>query len=181
MENQNQEKNEKSELYNRYLKMAYRLGHKVSGKYNASANEMCEEAVSLLAQICAEWPGKYDATKSSSCTYIYQCIYHELLNYCTRHKPRERRFSDIEKDDTKPLQISAKRSRMEDLFQTLSEDARILVTTVLSAPADLIDNITPQARRQKKTRAAICRHMREQGWPPNRICLAWREVSECLT
>jgi DNA-directed RNA polymerase specialized sigma24 family protein len=180
MENQ-EPKNEKTSLYAQYLKMAYSLGHKIALAYNADANELCEEAASILAQIVAQWPGKYDPKKSSPCTWIYQGIYHELLNYCTRHKPRERRFSDIEKDDTKPLQIGAKEGWLDTLFLTLSDDAKILITTILAAPADLIEDISPQARRQKKVRAAICRYMREQGWAPSRVCLAWREVSECLT
>lgn len=172
-------RNEMEPLFQKYIPLAHHLAGKFSRVYKLPLPEVQDEAVSIWAATVAEWPYRYDARKSNPTSWAYRHIYWKLLDHCTRHAPTETTFTNLQRDGQRsPIAgIPHKTSWLESLLHTLGEDARIVVNTILFAPAEIVNDILPHTTSRAVVEDYLEDHL---DWPMGRVAQAWREVESAM-
>jgi hypothetical protein len=192
---------EKGNLFNQFRPLARHLSRRIGPKFPLiQPAALNEEAESILIRIVAEWNRKdnkgYDPAKCKPITWIYNRLHHSLFDWCRRSQSRETPISQIDSGDDrlhsryqKTLDPEDRAPRfLEELFREISEDARILIRTIVSAPSDFVEDlqrltVRPETalRRRQEGRGQICIKLRERhGWDSDRIFSAWQEVKAAI-
>lgn len=174
-------KSQKADIYRQFLPMATHLAVKFSRRRGLPINEMITEAHSLLGENIARWnelgTDPIKAATSSTSHWVYIKLYYGLQDYIARKRDRALPMSALERDDN-PVQMPAKQPWLGRLCETLGEDARILIDTILHAPSEIADDISSSASR--RSREAVRRYLKTHGWTEQRLNMAWTEVEACL-
>lgn len=178
-------------LYEQYIPLANRMAGKFARTYRLPVAELQEEALSIWAVTVCEWPYRFDSAKSSTISWAYRQLHWNLLDYCTRKALREVTFTKLLKDQTHqaPTAMPCRRSWLASLLHTLSEDAKLVVDTILFAPAELADDISAVGYTTTKrwvdptdtTRHAVQDYLEDcLNWPMGRVANAWTEIQTAL-
>lgn len=159
-------------LYQKFLPLANSLARRLARRHKIPIGELQAEARSLWGGIVAEWPEKYDPAQCGECHWAYQQIYWRLLDFCTRRPHVRHEVGMSEK-----VEFKAKGCWLDSFLKMLGEDARIVVTTILHAPGEIVEEIMPRTRGRTRTRIALEDYFEDRiGWPMDRFDEAWREV-----
>lgn len=162
-------------LYKKFLPLANSLARKAARRHRMPTGELQAEARSLWGKIVAEWPQRYDPARCGECHWAYQQIYWRLLDFCTRQPARKHEVQMSNKADFK-----AKGNWLPGFLAMLGEDARIVVSTILHAPGEIVEEIMPRGNRPRtrtRTRIALEDYFEDSlGWPMSRFDSAWAEV-----
>lgn len=174
---------EADRLFRQYLPLARELAWRFHTYYGRPIHEMIDEASSQLSLAICRWLTDYQqeakAEGYGACTFLRRQVYYKLLDECSNRKKRPVSLGSLTPDDRSDLrETPAKPSRVERLLLDLGEDARTLVRTIIDAPGELIEAITP--RRRVSSARRIRSYMFAQGWSAERLRLAWQEVSAAL-
>lgn len=173
--------NTRAELYKRYRRLAYSLASKMAQKFNRPYRELLEESLHALAfAVCAYWTtgvqvlptSKLDKTKCQAVTWLYQCIYWHLMDYCM--KPAKRRELPLQEAKDKAKQVTW----LTALRAELGEEGRALLGIVLEAPGALAHELSPRA--PQRSRKALQAYLTQVGWDTLRIERAWTQMEYCL-
>lgn len=176
------------EMYKKHKPLAELLGCKYARIYGHGVQDYRGYAISLLGLVIAEWDSEdhpaaaYNESKCSPTSWIYRRLSWGLSDHGRRHDRRQRSFSDMcrqEEGVWSPFDTVAKGPGWgERLLQVLGDDAKDVVRIILSAPAELADDISRM--RPPNAGRAVRAHFFTQGWAVSRIAAAWREVEEAL-
>ncbi len=80
-------------------------------------------------------------------------------------------------DDPEICPAIAKQSWLDNLMQSISDDAKIIVKTIIDGPSEIIEELTPK----RKVKTKLYKHLNKKAsWDRPRFNHAWREVAECL-
>jgi hypothetical protein len=169
-------KHQVADLFKRHLPLARFLAARFAKTFNAPLQELIDEAEGILALVCCQWDEDYDPKRAAPSTWVYRNIYHGLLNL----KTRKRHTQSLSTADGQDLlrQMPAKQNWLERLIRDLGEDARAIVQTLLDAPREIAEDLSP--RRPKRAAAALRQFLVAHGWGDDKINNAWQEVSQCL-
>jgi hypothetical protein len=184
---------EKVKIYNQYLPMVYRMAGRFSRVYGMPFQDMVDEGQSILGRLAATWDsGKFpfDPAKANATSWVYRNLFWDLTTLCSRAcKNRAIPFSSLERED-RPIDLPSKSSWMDNLLREVGEDAKILLQTILDAPAEITEDVfgvlrgkdsTPyRSRRVDKAWDVLQSYLVSCGWEPNRIDAAWHEVEVSL-
>lgn len=169
-------KQQQTILYEKFLPLANSLARRLAKRHKIPTTELQAEVRSLWGAIVAEWPERYDPARCGECHWAYQQIYWRLLDFCTRRPHRRYEVQLSEKTDFK-----AKGRWMDGFLKMLGEDARIVVSTILHAPGEIMEEIMPKSSPRTRTRIALEDYFEDQaGWSLSRFDEAWREVCSAI-
>lgn len=161
-----------SELYEKYRYMLPKICQSLIGKTRLTMTELMEEAEYALAIVIIEWD-RYKESICSPSTWVWRRIYWKLLDVI-RNDAKKPAPQNIEK-----VTAPAKTSWISRLFREIGEEATALVQVIITAPADIADDIKIQA--PKKSQETLKKYFSEMGWSTEKYRRAWREVEECLS
>lgn len=169
-------------LFKQHQPMAWRLAERFASLYRRPFGELRDEAESILGLNIAQWfeqnaSAFKDNVGTKPSTWIYRGLYWDLTTYCTRKQSPARPFSTLEKQES-PLDHPCRRPWIERMLQELGEDARIVVETILHAPAEIAEDVSTSSRG--RARKAVRQYLQVSGWTRQRIEAAWTEVDACL-
>ncbi len=172
---------EMERMFTRYKPVARHLAKKYAARTGKPYYDLIDEAEGLLAEIIADWDGRfhYDPAKSKEVSYLYQILNRKLFDLCFRQgcRTKTKNFSVLE-PNAGLFEVPARKNKVQEILSMLGEDARILVTTILMAPGDLARDV--DLVHLKWGRVAIRSYFVGLQWTPERIDHAWAEVQECL-
>lgn len=170
----------KAEIFTGHQKLAFKMGHKFARHFGINHDTACDDAMEVLGEIIAEGnlpDGREGGRKMTSWLYL-QLDFRLRTKYGRpRFVDRIKKFTDVERADC-PLTPAAKTHWYDNFVRDLSEDARIIITTIFNAPAEIAEDICVAHRG--KARHAIRREMEQRGWPEERVENAWMEIRSCL-
>ncbi len=166
----------KTLLYHKHIGAVRRVSQTFATNKGLQTNEVFAEAMSLYNELIADWEHKYDPTRSRPSTRIYFHLFTKLKDLYSRNGAREIPFSKVAAHELH--QVRARPDRLAFL-RLLSREARILVDTIINAPGEIIEDMTPKTKR--RARNAVRAYMTERlSWPARKLDRAWAEVEECL-
>ncbi len=179
---------DKAQLFTLHIPLARRSAWKASRKYGKPFEEMEDEAVSALAVIVTEWDldtiNSYDPKKDAQKNptgWIHWRIYFALETKYRASKKRVRYMDFTEGTDDVPtcgINPQQPQKWIDRVMSDLGEDARIIVSTILHGPAEVMEDMMP--RRRLRGRETIVRHLLDNGWDKDRIITAWHEIEAAL-
>jgi len=169
---------EKVRAWESHQALAVKLASQFAAHYEMPHSELVIEANAILTDELFVRQ-KYDSTKGASITsWLYKILYWKLLDYCSRNRDPAIPFSAFDTEEIQ-CQPAAKPNRVQRLLQELSEEGQFLVHIVINAPAEIVDDISPQTKA--KGRRAVQKYMLETcHWDQAKLDRAWQEVQECL-
>lgn len=169
---------EQANIYLKFRPLARRVAIDTFKRHRLMSRDLfIMESQSILGEIIAKWNDPrigYDKTKSSEISWLYKKLHWGLRDFIRR----ERRHHIPENDFGVPQIAPPPHSWVERFLQTMSDDAKVMVTTILNAPADFAADLS--ARRFRAGRTKIKKHLQKRGWSESRIFFAWKEIKECL-
>lgn len=180
------------EVFTRYQPLAYKMGAKIAAKYRTiQRQDFMDEAQSILGELAAQWNTEGSTycynSKVSPSTWIYRNLYWFLTTFAQRKQPKLKAvpFSVLDRDDEKPIDVTDRMGWMENLMRNLGEDAKIIVQTILFAPAEIAEDLGDIAKgvdlgRKDSKWWPFWAYLSRQGWEVDRIKTAWREVEVAL-
>ena len=158
-------------LFQGFVPQAHAMALKFSTRYGIPYSDCREEAEYWLGVLVTDWK-RFDRSKSSAHTWVYNFLSYRLLDFRDRYRfgegdndaagrpsrkrdfPRTAAFSTL--DDRNPnsderaagvkLAVAKPTSWIETLLATLSDDGRELVTTLIHAPANLVSDLLPKTK-----------------------------------
>lgn len=164
----------RGQMFIDYQPLCYKLAAQFARKYPIPATELINEAQSALGVCLAEW--NKNEGEGKPITWIYFQIYHRMLDFCQRKQPKHKTFTTLGMEE-KPMMLPAPESWLGGLLRTIGEDARTIVDIITMAPAEIIDELSPNAPKRSK-RAVQKYLLEEKQWEPERVRRAWFEL-EC--
>lgn len=174
---------EKTALYNDHVPMAKYLAVKFARRYAIPYEDAEYEALHAMGMALATWsdPGMtgYNPTSKSRRGWLYHCIFYGLATYATRTRPRHNRtptFTALAA--TERTLPACNGTWFGRLLRTLGADARVVVETIVNAPAELADDMKHPGTR--KTRRAVGAYLIARGWAADRFNAAWDELGAAL-
>lgn len=169
---------EKERLFKKYRGLICRLAYRFSVIYGRPYDELVDQAeFDLISYICEHWANKFNPKISTEGTWAYQMIYYGLMNQCTRKQKVDVPFSVYDED--RSIDIVDTEGWAKKLMAELGEEARFLVKTILHAPAEILDDMSPTTRY--RARKAVKKHLRTtERWSQAKLNRIWAEVEACL-
>lgn len=180
---------EKTQLFKDHLELAHKMAATNADKFRVPYWEMVDEAERHLGFTIAEWanpdgPG-YDPMPrngriTSVASWVYMALYFEFQTLARKRQAKPARsFSTLSTEDNPFDAPDKNKSWSEAFLGDLGEDARILVNTIVSAPAEIVGDIN--VRLGEGNRPRIVNYLiKHKGWSDERVVRAWDEVGECL-
>jgi hypothetical protein len=165
------------EVYERFQKMACKAAWRLHITTGLPYDELQAEATGILALKSVEW--KTTEAKVSACTFIYRNLWWGLIAYCRKNKTAQNTIS-LGTAPAAHRRLVTSKGYVESLWETIGEEARVVLSTIVNAPAEIADDVARAARNRAKARAAVKDYLVKQGWDPLRFHAAWREVAACL-
>lgn len=169
-----------------HIRLAHQIAARYARTYGLPHGDLVEESETVLGEICSRWWDQtmygYKSEKCNPTSWIYRLMNWKLLDYCNRRRRFPvREFSTLGVEE-KPLDLPEVEGWFVRLSRTLGEDARILVHTVLFAPAEILDDVVAaRGRRAVLMRAKGFDAVSLQlGWSMDRFDRAWDEVAEAI-
>lgn len=107
--------------------------------------------------------------------FLYRALSNAMTDVC-RDQARQKLFRPLEEID---LELPAREARrpLADKLAVLSEEAREVVTLVLTAPQEIAEDLFDQPNR--RVRGMVREHLREaRGWSWSSIWRVLRELKE---
>ena len=167
-------------MYLQYEKMIHNLAHRMRRKYSSLPLEH-DELVSEGWEAVLRKSGNYDPEKANPSTWVYTCAYYGMQNYCRSkfqrhgHEP----VSVIMEEGREPEHRGAKHW-LNSLLEELSEEAELVVQTILEAPEELQDVISPTSP-VRSLRAVESYMVDAVGWSFGRFQRVEREIVQTLS
>lgn len=170
---------QKSELFLQFKPMVASLANKFSRGNEARYRELCDVGESALGLAITRWAGdddhygdKWKSGRVTPLTWVYHILRWEMLSY-------------IRKTDRHPVapisenvarQMSKPTPWLQRMLSNLGDDARTIVSLIVMAPAELMDEmkLITVRRARKALRQYLAEHCE---WDDQRIELAWNEVA----
>lgn len=170
-------------LYTGHVQMAHHIANKLVRTYHGPAEDLHDEAESLLGLIIARWHtgGQGQAPyngQASPRTWIYRILFWQLQTWIRKNGHPITRFStlDTEEHDFEPAH---KPTRIQALLRNLGEEAAFVLRCIVYAPIEIADDVKVGARAQ--ARVAVQTYLRKTcGWTQDKIEACWKEVGACL-
>ena len=133
------------EAWTQYEDMIYKVAHQAMNKYGSTGVSF-DEIVSESWMFVMKKMKHYDPKKSAKSTWVWTCAYYGAKNYCV-NRLRKKEYSlcvnmsalDQHEEKWEP---EAKRW-IDSLMEEIGEEARELVQTILEAPDELREVMSP--------------------------------------
>ena len=162
-------------VWERWQRVAFRVAKRVAMKCGRDYLDMVDEAKSVLGDLATNWPERFDADRSSACTWVYTTVYWALMVICAQKK----RKREVEIPDDPDYQHTE--PWLDRIKRDLSQQGVALLHIVLEAPARLDEQFKKVARDPQGVRMALMDHLRRRRWTEEQIDSAWSELQEVLS
>src|ERR1700722_11652445 len=168
-------KKERGEMFAKYQPLCYRLAANFANKFpRLLYDDILIESKSALGVTLATWntSGEPHSTRSDM-TWVYTKTYYLLYDWCLNNQPKAKPFSQFGGDNAEETQEPASRFAAPEnwfngILRTIGEDARLVVSIIVAAPAEIVDELSPRA--PKRSMRAVRRYLAENmGWDSGRI------------
>lgn len=116
----------------------------------------------------------YDESKGKPSTWIWNTVVLHLRNYCKK----EIKYAPLEEwDDSNQINENHK-SRFIDLIDSLSQEAKEVVQTILKSPSEICELVNPHSGAVPVV--AFCKWLVQQGWKWESALLVRQEIKNTL-
>ena len=170
---------DKALMYEQYLGVAKKVALKLARKNHLPVHQVLDDAVGILGDLVTAWdkPGCFfhDPSRCGASTWVWLKVYWGLKNIYERDASRHP-FIPVTCDP------AAKEQRgFAALLHSLSDDAEVLVSTLLAAPGELAELLYKKRVNPVKIYKALQRDLEQKHWTPERVQGAWSEVKSHFT
>lgn len=163
----------RTELWNQLQGLPKHIAMKMHLKYGLPLDELIEEARSLLGYHIAR--DRYNSSRGKPMTWFYTILSFQLRDYCTRKRDRMIHFST---EDTE-FEPAGKKSPVQNLLMELGAEAKELVTLILHAPEEIVDDMTFATKG--RARKSLQQYLTStRGWSRPKLETVWAEVEAAL-
>lgn len=173
---------QKAEIFQQFQPMVTSLAKKLARGNQARFQELCVEGASKLGLAIAEWAGDNDrcsasfrGTRTARSTWCYHILYWAMLTHI--RKMDRHPVVSAEECGEAGRELRAKQTPwLQRVFSDLGEDARTIVSLIVMAPVELMDEMRVATARRART--AVWTYLSQQyDWDEERIESAWSEVA----
>lgn len=169
---------EKGQLFTQYQGLARKMALHFANRFGKPYEEMLDEAVGILGLKIASINQQYDPSKAKIITWLYRCLWHEMLNVCTRRRDKHIPFSTYDTEEC-AFEPAGRPTYLQRLLHNLGEEAQIVVQVIAHAPIEIAEEVTAATRSRGRLAVRAWLHDTE-GWASKRVNKAWAEVAACL-
>lgn len=155
--------------YSQVERLIYKISHMYSAKTGLELDECIGEGNLAYAKALQSYR-PHTGVKFG--TYLYRCVVNALNDLARRQS----RHSTNQSDNSELTAVEDRSNRWQAIMQDLSDDARLIVLSVISGPDDLKDWI--QSGKQGRRRLMVW--WKKQGWAVSRILRAFDEIQDSL-
>ena len=167
----------RNDILTRYERLIRCLTGKFAERYSLPYDDLLEDIyVFLIRRFDEIWDKKFNPLKASESTWVYRNIYWSLKNICIKMTKERARSPENGGSNIEP---EAKPNWLGRLLSEVSEEGKFLIKTIISAPAEIAEDVTP--RSFVKARKAVKDYLvDEKDWTFSKLHKTWAEVESCL-
>lgn len=163
--------------YQGVRRLLYAVAKSLAKEYGCRLEELVSDANLIWLEGHYKWTPK---TKCSYVTYCWRRIEWGLLDSLRRRIKTDHREIQTEDLESFPDKIEATDNWMDEL----SEDALLICSVILDAPAELAELLNTEGWRtsldRRKVLGWIRRYFKTQGWDQDRVETAYAEIRGVL-
>lgn len=157
------------ETYRDVEKALYQLSWKCFTRFNIPMDECLSEA--NMAFMSA-YSGFDPSRGVLFFTYVYRCVQNALKDLTSRRSLLHSRESELQEGEQKEGRVSSMMNEMGD-------DARLVLKSILEAPAEL--RKLTRIRGSENKRRLVVRYFKKMGWTVARVLESLSEIQEALS
>lgn len=169
-----------NEVWTKYEKMIKKIAHRLSKKYEKPYDEVLSEGILEVFSKLKNWNPK----RATLCTFIYLEAQGAMLTYCIKpYKEVPIGVYLVDEDENKNHPFLRKKYNpntwIKKLIAELSEEARVLVNTIIESPEELYHAVKPS--RPVRSKTALKNYLIDvMDWDSHKFERIFTEVAKCL-
>lgn len=161
----------KTELFKKTEKLIYQRAWYYARKYGMDFEDIRSQAFLIFTEAV----DRFDPSQGSFVTFLYHRL-RTLNDYCKREKRIGIRFTDFENviDEHHIDENEQSRAWMNERIESLSDDAKIVISGILSG--QFHTPLKPYQQKPVSKDAVSYSMVKEEGWTYTRFNRVWIEI-----
>lgn len=159
-----------------------------AGGFARRFNQDYEEARSFANLVFVQEYPRYLANPVQAFdTWLRYTVWNQLIDNLRKSMAKQRQPEGGWVTGNEALAMVADRAsvdpeeRMEELTESLSEDARLIAKLVINPPEEIEQKVEERGGKPGNTRKVIRHYLKKQGWSSARVSNAYEEIRGSIT